>query len=99
MRDAAAEIEQLTRGHTLEELRTNRMFELSVLHLFVLLGETARRVSNEGRTRYSEIPWRQINGMRNWVVHLYDRVDLALVWSAATQDIPGLVGLLERILR
>jgi uncharacterized protein with HEPN domain len=99
MLDTAREIEAAVHGRTLDELRTNRMFELALLHLFVQLGETSRRITSEGRTQHAAIPWHQINGMRNWVVHLYDRVDLALVWSTATRSIPLLVDDLERILR
>lgn len=99
MLDTARQMEAAVHGRTLDELRTNRMFELALLHLFVQLGETSRRITSEGRTQRAAIPWHQIYGMRNWVVHLYDRVDIALVWSTATRSIPLLVDDLERILR
>ncbi len=56
MLDTAREMEAAVHGRTLDELRTNRMFELALLHLFVQLGETSRRITSEGRTQHAAIP-------------------------------------------
>jgi uncharacterized protein with HEPN domain len=95
----AREILELTRGRTQADLENERTLELSLLHLFALIGEIATRVSSAARDAHPEIPWRQITGMRNWVIHAYDRVELETVWQAVAEDVPPLVAHLERIVR
>jgi uncharacterized protein with HEPN domain len=56
-----------------------------------IVGEAASKLSPVFRTAHTSIPWRQIIGMRNIVVHQYWEVDLDVVWEVATQDIPALV--------
>jgi uncharacterized protein with HEPN domain len=99
MLDGAREIVALTSGRTLQDLEDERLLQLSVLHLFVVLGEAARRVSTVRRDALPEIPWRQIIGMRDWLAHAYDRLEIETVWETTQQDLPHLVRTLERILR
>ena len=63
-----------------------------------LIGQAARGVSGELQEAHPEIPWREMIGMRNVVVHDYADVDLALVWKTVREDLPGLVGRLNAIL-
>ncbi len=48
-------------------------------------------------SKYSEIPWRQIKGMRNIYAHDYDIIDNETVWEAVTEEIPALKGKLQTI--
>ena len=50
-------------------------------------------------TTFLEIPWAKIRGMRNHIVHGYDRIDVAIVWEVVTRDLPPLVPHFERILK
>jgi len=61
--------------------------------------EAARGVSAELQAAHAEIPWREMIGMRNVVVHDYADVDLALVWKTVREDLPGLVERLNMILQ
>lgn len=61
-------------------------------------GEAAGRVPEEVRTRHTDIPWRQIVGMRNRLTHGYDAVDLDILWEVIAKDLPPLVQRLEAIL-
>ena len=61
-------------------------------------GQAARGVSGELQATHPEIPWREMIGMRNVVVHDYADVDLALVWKTVREDLPGLVRRLNAIL-
>jgi uncharacterized protein with HEPN domain len=62
------------------------------------IGEAAARVSQEGQEKYAEIPWREVIGMRNRLVHGYDSVDLAVLWDTIELDLPPLIAQLEKIL-
>lgn len=59
-----------------EELRKDRQVQSSILYQLILIGEGVRRLSGEFREAHGEIPWREIVGMRDHLVHAYDAVDL-----------------------
>jgi uncharacterized protein with HEPN domain len=63
--------------------------------LVEIIGEAASRVDAEERGRYKGIPWSQIVGMRNRLIHGYDSVDLDILWEVVSRDLPLLVENLE----
>ena len=70
---------------------------LALVHLVQVIGGAARRVSADGQQAHPEIPWREIIGMRNRIVHDYLGVDEDVVWEVASDDPPSLIAVLERI--
>lgn len=68
-----------------------------VLHQIMILGEAAKRVSDGSRELHSDVPWKKVAGMRDSLIHGYDRIRLDVVWNVATVDIPALIPVLERI--
>jgi uncharacterized protein len=64
----------------------------------VLIGEAAGRLWPELRGRPPDVPWRQIVGQRNVVVHEYDRIDLDIVWNVAVDEVPRLADRIRSIL-
>lgn len=70
----------------------------AVVRRLEIIGEAARRVSESTRQMRSHLPWPQMIGMRNFVIHQYDVVDLKIVWSTVRNDLPGLITELEQIL-
>jgi uncharacterized protein with HEPN domain len=71
---------------------------LALQQLIQTIGEAARRVPEEFRVLHTEIPWPEIIGMRNIIVHRYAIVELELVWKTATHDTAELIALLEPLL-
>lgn len=67
--------------------------------LIEVIGEAAARVSSDTTARYPTIPWRQVVGMRNRVVHDYFEVDLEILWVAVTIYVPRLARDIEGIVR
>ena len=61
----------------------------------MVIGEAATQVSPETRERYSDIPWKKIVGMRNRLIHGYDRIDFDRVWDAVANGIPQLIAALD----
>lgn len=67
----------------------------AVLHQLLLLGEAAKRLSPGFRDRYPQIPWREIAGLRDRLIHAYDRVDLDMVWIVVQRRLPMMLKFLE----
>ncbi len=98
MLDHAREARRMVQGKNRSALQNDRMLELALVRLIEIVGEAAARVSPEGCTRYPRIPWPEIVGMRNRLIHGYDQVDHDVLWDTIEYDLPPLISELEAIL-
>ena len=62
----------------------------AVLHNLAVIGEIAKRVDVSYRAEHPTIPWRSMAGLRDVLIHQYDRVRLNLVWAAVEESLPAL---------
>jgi uncharacterized protein with HEPN domain len=69
--------------------------QLAVARAVELVGEAASRVPTDTRDSFPTIPWPDIVGTRNRLIHGYDRVDLRIVWDTVQEDLPGLIETLK----
>ena len=77
--------------------KRDAMVQDAVIRQISIVGEAASKLSPSFRAKYPMIPWIQIIGMRNVVVHQYWEVNLDVVWEAATRDVPALVKRLSNV--
>lgn len=98
MLDHAREAVMLAAGKTEDDLRNNRLLQLGLVRLVEIVGEAAAGVPPEERERHPVIPWGDVIGMRNKLIHGYDTVDLAILWDTVTNELPGLIRAVESIL-
>jgi uncharacterized protein with HEPN domain len=63
-----------------------------------IVGEAAAHVSEENRRQWADIPWTGVVGLRNRLIHGYDRVDLDILWDIINADLPELIAQLESVL-
>lgn len=82
---------------TYAEFRESRLHRNAILKSVEIVGEAASRVSAGAREVHNEIPWGEIIGMRNRIVHAYFEIDIELVWRVVEDDLPKLITRLERI--
>jgi uncharacterized protein with HEPN domain len=82
---APRKIRAFTDGETLDRFRRDELMQHGVMRLIEILGEAARHVSDHFKANHPEIPWRQIIGTRNRMVHEYFRVIPAKVWEVVEQ--------------
>lgn len=98
IRDAATEAIDFASGRKRDDLNTNRMLTLALVKDIEIVGEAASRISAGCRARYPQLPWTQIIGMRNRLIHTYFEVNLGIVWQVVTNDLPTLIVEIEQII-
>ena len=97
--EAAESIKQMIEDVSLERFETDTTLQRAVLLNFTIIGEAARRLSDETRKQYPEIAWSSIIGFRNIIVHAYFSLNLETVWKAATRRVAPLIEQIRAILR
>lgn len=85
---AVEAIEEFIEGTTYEDFALDKKTTFAVIRALEIIGEAAKNVPFSIRREYAEIPWNDMSGMRNKVIHEYFGVDLKVVWKTITGDIP-----------
>ena len=93
----AKEAVALSSGTSLDDLVEDRVMQLALQKLVEIVSEAANRVSEETQQKHPAIPWPQIIGLRNRLVHGYDDVNLDILWKIIQNDLPPLIEQLEAI--
>ena len=90
--EAAAErIARHIRHRTREEFDSDETVVRAVLFELAVIGEAAKGISEACRDRFPEVPWADVAGMRDVVIHQYFGIDLTIVWNAATVSVPAVI--------
>ncbi|KHG39078.1 MULTISPECIES: DUF86 domain-containing protein [Nostocales] len=82
-------IEEYTKGGK-EEFMQTKMIQDAVIRNFEIIGEATKRLSPELRSKYSDVPWQQMAGLRDVLIHDYLKVNLNLVWQIIEQNLSDL---------
>lgn len=98
MVDAAETALTFVESRERADLETDMMLRFAVVRAIEIVGEAAANVSVEGRAEAPAVPWKQIVGMRNRVVHRYIDVDNDIVWTTLNIEPPALLPLLRAVL-
>ena len=88
---ACREAQEYVRGVTAEAFHRDRQLQRALCMVLEIIGEAARAVSEEGKSANPNIPWRDLVGLRNRIVHEYFRLDLNTIWEIVQRDIPTLI--------
>ncbi len=88
--DAAAEIAAVVAGGR-ARFERDRLVQLATERLLEIIGEAMAKMSMEFREEHPQVEWPQVIGMRNLLAHAYHRVDIELVWKAASESVPSLL--------
>jgi uncharacterized protein with HEPN domain len=79
-----------------EELNSNDLLWDSMMFRLIQISENSKYLTEEYKKTHNEIPWRDISGLRNRIVHDYGNVDIEIVYNTLTEDIPALLVLFEK---
>ena len=98
MLDYVEETINLANRRTRADIEADRVVFLALLKLVEMVGEAATRVAEPVQQAHPEVPWREIIGTRNRLLHGYDAVDHNILWDIVTADFPPLAEQLKAIL-
>jgi len=98
MLDAAKAILVFVAERTFDDFQTDRMLRNAVERNLEIIGEAANRISDNFQKSHQEIPWKNIIGQRNILIHEYGEVRSERIWVVATERIPELVAILNPLL-
>ncbi len=90
MLQAIERIRRYTKGKNFEDFIADDMMYYAVVKNIEILGEASNMLTEEFRKEHPQTPWKQVNGMRNYIVHEYFQIDNNVVWDVITNDLPVL---------
>lgn len=94
---AARKAAKFARGLGYERFIQSDLHQNAIFKVLEIIGEAASRVSETTREAHPGIPWPNVVGLRNRIVHAYFEIDLDVIWNIVTDDVPALITELERI--
>ena len=95
--DAAREAVSFSKGRCRADLDTDRKLNLSLVRLLEIIGEAAKNVSDELKDKFPQIPWKDLAGVRDKLIHHYFGVNFDIVWNIVKQELPDVLSQLEEI--
>lgn len=96
---AMESIEAFVAGIDFEAFQADDKTASAVMRKLEIIGEAAKQVPLDVRQKYSHIPWREMAGMRDKLIHFYFGVDYSLVWRAITERVPEIKREIQHILQ
>ncbi len=87
------------RGVNEKKFKDDLMRQDAIMLQIEIIGEAARNISDEFQEQHTEIPWSEMIGMRNKIVHDYFEIDVSKIWDTAKNDIPPLKKAVSRLLK
>ena len=96
--DAIEKAERFTEGLDFKQFAADDKTSFAVIRTLEIIGEAAKKVPKSVKNRYPSVPWREITGIRDKLIHDYFGVNLEVVWKTVQQDLPILKPLLVQMM-
>lgn len=92
---AARKALKFVEGIDRNDFEDNELVQNAVMRPLEIIGEASAKISKEFRKEHSDIPWREMVGLRNRLVHEYFRINYGVVWDTIHKDLPKLIEVIE----
>ena len=96
--EAMESIDSFVQGYTRESFQKDDKTASAVIRKLEIIGEAAKHIPNEVRQKFSHIPWSDIAGMRDRLIHAYFGVDYKLLWQTIKEQIPIIKPQIQKVL-
>ena len=97
--ESVDDIHEFTRGMTYAEFAADKKTVKAVIRCLEVIGEAAKKIPAEIRASYSSLPWAEISGMRDKLIHEYFGVDIEIIWETVNSDLGSLKTVIPEILK
>jgi len=99
IQDALEKIEDFTAGLDFEGFAKDDKTTFAVIRALEIIGEAARKIPKPIRSRHPDVPWQDMAGMRDKLIHDYFGVDLRVVWKTLQIDLPSLKRVINEVIK
>ncbi|MFP4655470.1 MAG: DUF86 domain-containing protein [Methanohalobium sp.] len=96
--DAANKVENFTSRYTYDQFLRDDKTQYAVMMAVEIIGEATKNIPQHIKDKYPSVPWKDISGMRDKIVHGYFSVDIEILWTTAKNNIPSLIPMIEQVL-
>jgi len=97
--DSINDVESFILGMGFEEFKGDRKTINAVVRSIEVIGEASKRIPRSLKAKYKEVPWREMAGMRDKLIHEYFGVDVEILWKTAKDDIPPLKQVIQNMMK
>jgi uncharacterized protein with HEPN domain len=97
MLDAISKIQTFLIGFDFVTFSEDDKTQFAVIRALEMIGEASKKIPDNIKILYTDVPWREIAGMRDKLIHDYFGVDIDVVWKTAVEDIPSVLNSLKQI--
>jgi len=97
--DSIQDVEEFISGITFEEFLQNKKINKAIIRSLEVLGEASKKIPDDIKTRYPDVPWKRMSGMRDKLIHEYFGADLNIVWNVVKNELPPIKPFIEQLSR
>jgi uncharacterized protein with HEPN domain len=98
MQSAISEIRKLLEGKSVNSLMSDAATRAAFERFLEILSEASRHIPDDLKEEFSEIPWRQVADLGNFIRHVYHKVDMEVLWSIYENDLDPLENVVHKLI-
>jgi uncharacterized protein with HEPN domain len=87
---------EFTKGLTFEQFVVDNKTFLATVRCLEIIGEASKKIDENIKSLYRDIPWKKITGMRDVIIHNYDGINKDIVWNTVINNLPEIIKIIEK---